>query len=269
LMAAVAPPRALGQEKAESPAALDVGHSKNGFITLLDGPGKGAREMFNMMIPEYIKEGDRDAVPEDKRPVRSCFFHEQPSKWEKLKGGRWRMSQDYPDYLGFEVVLTPARDAVYLAWRVRNNKKKEALKDVSGDFCCGCKAFLQASLPPKAGLPKWEELVFRQASVYSPKKKWRPYPQGGDSDALILACRSLDKEKMLAHASDRVGGASHAFANTCIHHSARVAKEIAPGEWSPWQRRAVYLLSGTQDDLLARYKRDFVEGEKTNDKWPE
>src|SRR4051795_7210682 len=89
----VVPPRALGQEKAKSPAALDLRHSRTGFITLFDGQGKDARELFNMMIPEYIKEGDRDAVLEDKRPVRSCFFHVQPSKWEKLKGGRWRMSQ--------------------------------------------------------------------------------------------------------------------------------------------------------------------------------
>jgi hypothetical protein len=79
LMALVVPPRALGQEKAKPPAAFDLRNSKTGFITLFDGPGEGARELFNMMIPEYIKAGDRDAVPEDKRPVRSCFFHVQPS----------------------------------------------------------------------------------------------------------------------------------------------------------------------------------------------
>src|SRR5258708_4271773 len=114
----VVPPPALGQEKREPPAAFDLRHDRKGFITLVDGPDHGARELFNMMIPEYIKLGDRDAVPEDRKPLRSCFFHVQPSKWEKLEGGRWRMSQDYPDYLGFEVVLTPTPDALYLAWRV-------------------------------------------------------------------------------------------------------------------------------------------------------
>jgi hypothetical protein len=265
----VAPPAALAQEEAKPRAAIDLRHSTNGFIVLCDGPGEAARPLFNMMIPEYIKTGDRDAVPEDKKPRRSCFFHVQPSEWKKLAGDRWRMSQDYPGYLGFEVVLTPAPDALYLAWRIRNNNPKEALEDVSGDFCCGCKDFLTASLAPEASLPRWEKLVFRQASVYSPGKKWRPYPQGGDSDALILACRSLDGERLIAHASDRIGNGSHAFANTCIHHSARVAKQIAPGQWSPWQRRAVYLLRGTQDDLLARYEQDFQGGENASKYWPE
>lgn len=269
LMALLVPPIALGEEQTTSPATFDLRHSNRGFITLFDGPGADAHELFNMMIPEYIKIGDRDAVPEDKRPVPSCFFHVQPSKWEKLENHRWRMSQDYPEYLGFEVVLTPSRDALYFAWRIRNNKQREALKDLNGDFCCGCKAFLSASLPSAASLPKWEQLVFKQALVYSPTRKWRPYPQGGDPDALLLACQSLDGKKLLAHASDRVGGASHAFANTCIHHSAPVAKELAPGQWSPWQRRAVYLLSGTQDDLLARYQRDFADSARSGDKWPE
>jgi hypothetical protein len=262
-------PITVGQENAKEPTAFDIRHNKTGFITLFDGPGVDARELFNMMIPEYIKTGDRDAVPEDTRPVTSCFFHRQPSKWEKLENNRWRMSQDYPAYLGFEVVLTPSNDALFLAWRIHNNKKTEPLQELNGDFCCGCKAFLSASLPPESRFPRWEELVFRQVSVYSPTKKWRPYPQGGDHDSLILACQSLDGKKMLAHASDRIGWARHAFANTCIHHRAQVVKELAPGQWSPWQRRAVYLLNGTQDDLLARYKRDFAEVEKANDKWPE
>ena len=32
---------------------------------------------------------------------------------------------------------------------------------------------------------------------------------------------------------------------------------------------AVYLLSGTQDDLFARYLRDFADVEKANKNWPE
>ncbi|MBI3875996.1 MAG: hypothetical protein HY300_08575 [Verrucomicrobia bacterium] len=246
---------------------LQVRHNNDGLITLFDGSGEKAQPIFNMLIPEYIKVDGVDAVPEHKKPRGGCFFHTQPSKWEKLGDNRWRMSQDYPEYLKFEVVLTTTPDAVYLAWRIRNYRK-EPIKKLSGDFCCGCKNFLAGKPVPELRFPNWEELVFKQASVYSPTKGWRTMEQGNHGVSMI-ACRSLNGKKILAHASDRIGDGSHAVGNTCIHHSSEVSDLLDPGQWSPWQRRAVYLLDGTLDDLLGRYRRDFAEGATTKDKWPE
>ena len=47
-----------------------------------------------------------------------------------------------------------------------------------------------------------------------------------------------------------------------------MSESLAPGEWTPWERRAAYLLNGTLDDLLKRYQRDFGAGDGAADRWP-
>src|ERR1700733_4433215 len=124
--------RGKARTDVDSTPPLQLRHNNSGLVTFFSGSGENARRLFNMMIPEYIKDNGRDAVPPNKMPVGGCFFHNQPSKWENLGKNQWRMSQDYPEYLKFEVVLTTTQDAVYLAWRIRNTKQK-AIKTLTGD----------------------------------------------------------------------------------------------------------------------------------------
>ena len=51
-----------GDAFAPKRAPLDLRQNGNGFIHVLDGPGADARQVFSMMVPEYIKVDSVDAA---------------------------------------------------------------------------------------------------------------------------------------------------------------------------------------------------------------
>lgn len=249
------------------------------YVHVYDGPGRDGRPLFSMLLPEFIKTDAGDVVPVDKRPVRS-YFHMQPTQWADLGEGRWRMTQTHPGHVTYEVTLTPTPDAVYLDWRIRNDTQ-QVWKNLIGNFCTGAgwapfsgpgtwhnPDFQCAPPPPKSGDPKqarqetykamvhtWtHDLVRQKVWVHTPRG-WRRYPDAvGDMDVGLVARRSLDGRKLLAQAWDKPAPASHG-PHLCIHLSPMVAAKLDPGEWAS-ARGATYLLEGTLDDLLGRFRRD-------------
>ena len=263
--------------------ALDIRRPRpdRAYIHVYDRPGPAARPQFSMLLPEFIRTDAGDVVPVDKRPVRS-YLHMQPTRWEDLGAGRWRMTQTHAGYVTYEVTLTPTPDAVYLDWRVRNDTQ-QVWKHLTGNFCTGAgwcpftgpgawynPTFQPAPPPPKATDPAqaqretykamvrcWtHELLRRQVSVHTPGG-WRTYPDAvKDMDVGLVARRSLDGTTVLAQAWNVPAPASHG-PHLCVHLSPMIAAELAPGAWAS-ARGATYLLKGTLDELLARYRRDVV-----------
>ncbi len=252
------------------------------YIWVYDGPGDDARPLFEMLLPEVIQSDGVDVIPVEERPVRS-YFHMQPSKWEELGDGRWLMLQTHPGYVTYEIALTPAADALHLEWRIRNDTG-EPWKELTGLFCTGAgwgsytgaHGWYNPDFQPAPPLPvaedpreaerefrmsminRWrDELVKENVWVHTPDG-WRRYPDAAtDMDVPLIACRSLDGQKLLALAWDTPARASHG-GHLCIHLVPMVAGELPPGEWAS-SHGAAYVLEGSLDDLLERYRKDFGE----------
>jgi hypothetical protein len=248
------------------------------YVHVYDRPGSGAGPLFSLLLPEFIRNDGVNIIPVDKRPVRS-YMHMQPSKWEDLGRGRWRMTQTHPGYLTYEVSLTPKQDALYLGWRLRNDTQGP-WRRVTGNFCSATgwlpfippggwrNADFQPGPPPapatspgraqqtKGMVKRWlNDLLRKNVWVHTPTG-WRPYPDGKkDMDVALIACRSLDGKKLFAQAWDQPAQPSHG-PHLCIHLVPMVAEELRPGQWA-CARGAIYLIEGTLDQLLDRYRRDF------------
>jgi hypothetical protein len=250
------------------------------YIWVYDGPGADARPLFEMLLPEVIESDGVDVMPVEKRPVKS-YYHMQPTTWRDQGGGRWRMSQSHPGYLTYEIALTPAADALYLKWRVRNDTD-EPWRDLTGLFCTGSgwgfftgphgwynPDFQPAPPPPVSDDPGEAEREFRKSMIDQWKGErvkenvwvhtpdgWRRYPDAApDMDVPLIACQSLDGRKLLALGWEKPARASHG-GHLCIHLHPMIAEELPPGEWAS-SRGVTYVLEGSLDDLLERYRQDF------------
>jgi hypothetical protein len=223
-----------------------------------------------MYMPEYIKSdefGD-NTVPPSARPQNTIFYYLQPSQWQDLGNGSWKMTQDYPGYIKFEIVFTPGQNAIYFAMRVFNYRSTP-ITNVTSDFDTSCKETLLAS-GWTVGNPDWyTTLVFQQAHMFSEAGGWQAYPNGGtgSTPTKILACQNLNTTQVVALAMENPGQGTHASAHTCIHTIGQLSASLAPNTWSPWQHRAVYVISGSLNDVSNRYHQEFVMG-GANDKWP-
>jgi hypothetical protein len=237
------------------------------IVNVLDDAGTVLTTMY---FPEYIKAdgfGD-EVVPQSARPVNTTsFYYIQPSTWEDLGNGAWKMTQDYPGYIKFEVVITPGNGALYYAMRIFNYRN-QPLVNLTSDFDASCKQLLESGGQTLDQLPAWfTTLVYQQASSWSPSAGWQLYPQGGPKNINLLACQSMDRSRVVALAMEQIGEGTHANSNTCIHTIGLISASLAPNAWSAWQHRAVYVLTGDLNAVSSRFQQDFVQGGASN-KWP-
>ncbi|MCH2211101.1 MAG: hypothetical protein MK110_07350 [Fuerstiella sp.] len=250
------------------------------YVYVYSGPGTADRPLFEMLLPEYIHNDGREILAAEKRPVHS-YYHMQPTDWEDLGNGRWRMTQTHPGYLTYQIELSTTVDALYLNFRIRN-ETSEPWRNLSVNFCSGSgwgdfqppnnwfnPDFQPAPPPPVSRDPqkaareiylgmvsRWQDQVLPQHVWVHTDGGWKRYQEDGHRvDLPLIVCRSLDGQKLLAQAWNRKSPVSHG-PHLCIHLAPVIANKVEPGEWVT-ARGATYLMDGSLQNVLDRYQSDF------------